>query len=174
MKIIIFGTGLYYKNRKQSLGKDVEITAFLDNDLNKTGKILDGVEIVSPLKVKTLHYDRILLMSRETNHAEMIQQLTELGVGKDDIINYAELQSLLFVNCDSEKENRTEDFEKKIQKIRTECKCGSDIFTLYDELKELIKSEKKLSQESQERLKQVCKEKLIAGMNGILLEKFWI
>ena len=45
MKVVIFGTGLYYKNRKQSLEDKVEITAFLDNDLNKTGKVLDGAEI---------------------------------------------------------------------------------------------------------------------------------
>ena len=170
MRIVIFGTGLYYKNRKQSLGENAEITAFLDNDLNRAGKILDGVEIMSPLKIKTLQYDKILLMSKESNHSEMIQQLTDLGVGKDKIINYAELKCLLFKNCNSEKENVIVNFEEK---IRTECKCGNDIFILYDELKEQIKSEKNLSQESQERLKQVCKEKLISGMNGILLENFW-
>lgn len=170
MKIVIFGTGLYYKNRKQSLEEKVEIIAFLDNDINKAGKILDGIEIMSPLKIKTLQYDKILLMSKATNHAEMIQQLTDLGVGKDEVINYAELKCLLFENCNSEKENVIVNFEEK---IRTECKCGNDIFTLYGELKELIKSEKDLSQESQERLKQVCKEKLISGMNGILLENFW-
>ena len=173
MKVVIFGTGLYYKNRKQSLEDKVEITAFLDNDLNKTGKVLDGAEIMLPLKIKTLQYDKILLMSKETNHAEMIQQLTNLGVGKDEIISYAELKSLLFEYCNSEKENVIENFEERVQKIRTECNCGNDIFTLYNEMKELIKSEKNLHQESQERLKQVCKEKLISGMNGILLEKFW-
>ncbi len=171
MKIVIFGTGFYYKNRKQSLGENVEITAFLDNDLNKAGKILDGVEIVSPLKIKTLQYDRILLMSKEINHAEMIQQLTDLGVEKDEIINYAELKCLLFENCNSE--NVIEKYEEKMQKIRIQCKNGKDIFILYDELKELINSEKNLSLEDKEKLEQTCKEKLVSGMNGIFLENFW-
>lgn len=169
MKIVIFGTGLYYKNRKQTLDGKVEIVAFLDNDIAKEGKILDGAEIMLPLKITTLQYDRVLLMSKEANHAEMTQQLLDLGVKKDKIIGYDALKCLLSAAGSVEMESAAE----RIQKISIACKSGKDIFILYDKLKELIKAEKNVSQEEQDGFKQACKEKLISGMNGIFLEHFW-
>ena len=44
VKILIFGTGKYYQNRKKSF-QDVEVIGFLDNSESKIGYKLDGKKI---------------------------------------------------------------------------------------------------------------------------------
>lgn len=41
MRILIFGTGKYFLNRKNDIYKE-QIVAFLDNDNNKQGKFFEG------------------------------------------------------------------------------------------------------------------------------------
>ena len=65
MKIVFFGAGNYYKSNKKRLSAiiGIEIVAFLDNNSSLWGKQLDGISIYSPMEVKTLEYDYIVLMS---------------------------------------------------------------------------------------------------------------
>lgn len=84
-RIVIFGTGKFYQNRKKILFENnIHVSAFLDNDTNKHGTILDGVPVYSPNKIKEICYDRILLMGLASD--EMQSQLLNLGVQPEKIL----------------------------------------------------------------------------------------
>lgn len=88
MRIIIFGTGQIYRENKERLDKEDEITAFLDNDRCKQGRLVDGIPVYAPEKIRDLSYDRIVIMS---NHAvEMRSQLLEAGCAEDALRHYHE------------------------------------------------------------------------------------
>ena len=85
MKIVVFGTGLFYDNRKQELKEicpDWEIIAFLDN--NKNIKEKDGIDVVNPEKIKEINYEQIILMSK--SYLEMKNQLLSLGIDREIIL----------------------------------------------------------------------------------------
>lgn len=86
MKLIIFGTGLFYQNRKMELPKSADILVFLDNNKEVWGKVLDGKKIVSPDSVENYEYDLILLMSKRDE--EMKQQLLALHVEEEKIVTW--------------------------------------------------------------------------------------
>lgn len=86
MRLIIFGTGLFYQNRKMELPKSADILVFLDNNKEVWGKVLDGKKIVSPDSVENYEYDLILLMSKRDG--EMKQQLLELHVEEGKIATW--------------------------------------------------------------------------------------
>jgi glycosyltransferase involved in cell wall biosynthesis len=87
-KVLIFGTGDYYKKyRKWMTG--VQIVALVDNDSKKIGTFLDGSLIVSPMKAVTMEFDKVILLSVYIQ--EMTNQLLELSVEKEKIIPYSQL-----------------------------------------------------------------------------------
>lgn len=93
MRIIIFGTGLYYRNRKHNL-KERDIIAFMDNDPAKHDSILDGCLILPVERGIQLNYDYIVLMARTDNREEMENQLLGMGVEANKIIDYDQ-----YLNC---------------------------------------------------------------------------
>ncbi|WP_313340226.1 glycosyltransferase family 4 protein [Lacrimispora sp.] len=90
-KVIVFGTGTYYEQRKKYL-ENVDIIAFLDNDINKQGNLLDGVEIISPKDLNKLSYDYIILMSMY--QYDMKKQLLNLSVLSNKILEYTQIGRL--------------------------------------------------------------------------------
>lgn len=82
-KIIVFGTGTYYEKYKKEL-QSYKILAFLDNDVKKQGKILDGINIVPVKEGICLSFDYIILLSKYED--EMKEQLKCLGVPLSKII----------------------------------------------------------------------------------------
>lgn len=88
MKVIIFGVGKYYQNRKYKLLDNVEIVAFIDNNSSLWGTIIDGVKVISPEKTKSIVYDRIILMSVKAY--EMGCQLINMGIEKEKIFSFDE------------------------------------------------------------------------------------
>lgn len=112
-RIIIFGTGKYYEQRKKYL-KDVEILAFLDNDINKQGKLLDGVEIISPEEVINYSYDYIFLMSMY--QYDMKKQLLGYNVKKIKILEYAEIGKYNLYSKESNKQYTLLINTKKVNK----------------------------------------------------------
>ena len=63
MRVLIFGTGKFYQNRKERVREvleDDEVLAFLDN--HRTG-IFEGKPVYAPKDGIRLPFDRILLMS---------------------------------------------------------------------------------------------------------------
>lgn len=80
MKIIIFGTGIFYKKRKEEIRElpNVEVVAFLDNNPNKWGENEEGIPIVLPTDIHEFEYDVVVLMSVYIR--EMKKQLLDLRV----------------------------------------------------------------------------------------------
>lgn len=84
MRILIFGTGKMYECHKHELSH-IPIVAFLDNDISKQGKLLDGVIIESPSNICQYSYDYIFILS--VHYREMREQLLREGVSGDKIID---------------------------------------------------------------------------------------
>lgn len=88
MKIVVFGTGKAYRENKDRLDSADEIIAFLDNDPEKQGTLLDDIEVYPPGKIETLDYEKIVIMSDFA--VEMQEQLLMLGCSEDSLIHYRE------------------------------------------------------------------------------------
>lgn len=84
MRVVVFGTGAYYRNRKEYF-RNVEIVAFMDNNSKIQNTILDGVPVYAPKDAVLLEYDYICIMS-DRNTASMIKQLIELNADIDKMI----------------------------------------------------------------------------------------
>lgn len=83
MKVVVFGTGEYYKNRKDRLSA-ITVTGFLDNNIMREGKEFEGRMVYSPAQIHGLEWDYILLMSKEKESMKM--QLLNYGVVERQII----------------------------------------------------------------------------------------
>lgn len=82
IKVIIFGTGEYYKRYNKWL-ELADIVALLDNDSSVQGTFIDGVKVYSPGEVSTFDYDYIYILS--LREKEMRSQLLRLGVKSEKI-----------------------------------------------------------------------------------------
>ena len=86
MRIIIFGTGAFFMNRKDAFSSD-EIVTFIDNDKDKWKKKINNIPTVSPRYINDFSYDKIIVMSRQKDI--MIKQLiNEFGVEESTILDY--------------------------------------------------------------------------------------
>ncbi len=97
MKIVVFGTGAYYGNRKEQIWKN-QVVAFLDNDERKQGTMLDGRKIYAPDFIHRLEYDYIVLMARDGYVREMKLQLKRLKIDEIKMIHFDELIELTAEN----------------------------------------------------------------------------
>lgn len=89
MKLLVFGIGNYYKNRKSILFKtfsdEDRICAFIDNRANMI-KVFEGYDVFEPCMHKELDYDYILIMSAA--YLEIASQLKRLGVKENKILHF--------------------------------------------------------------------------------------
>lgn len=88
MRIIIFGTGDYYKKYKKWFRTE-DIVALIDNDLGKQGNQIDGHCVLSPSEAVLCDYDYIIILS--VHEIVMKEQLIALGVNEKKIIGYSRL-----------------------------------------------------------------------------------
>ena len=105
MKVLIFGTGDYYRKYIKWFKKE-DVIALLDNDCRKQGSLLDGFEVLSPEAGITKKYEKIFILS--VHEKVMREQLLCLGVekhafaltGKIDagLFQYAEILDIL-IKC---------------------------------------------------------------------------
>ena len=86
MKVVIFGTGMYYRNRRAYIDNKTEIVAFIDSNINKIGRKIDGIMVYSPEKISSLEYDVVILCS--IHATAMRRQLILLGVDEAKIQNW--------------------------------------------------------------------------------------
>ena len=91
MRIVIFGVGGFYRERKYKIPAMWEIVAFLDNNPKLQGQKMDGVLILAPGNVSRLSYDKIVLMS--ASEEAMKDQLLKLGIDRKDIWYWEQLAS---------------------------------------------------------------------------------
>lgn len=89
MKVIVFGIGLYYQNRRKKFPKEVEIVAFIDNNNSFWGKAINGIKIDTPLNVMNYNFEKIVLMSKHDD--EMLEQLISLNIERKKIITWEQL-----------------------------------------------------------------------------------
>ena len=82
-KALIFGAGgfgSYYLNHQNKYN----ILAVVDNDPQKEGAYIDGVEVILPKNISKYEYEYIVIASTFTQ--EIHQQLIEMGVPEESII----------------------------------------------------------------------------------------
>lgn len=88
MKILLFGTGDYYRKYKDWIRQE-NILGLIDNDKKKSGSVIDGYPVYLPQEAVFLSYDCIVILS--VHEGAMRSQLMELGVPNDRIYVYSEL-----------------------------------------------------------------------------------
>ena len=90
MKIIVFGTGVYWNNRKKYVLDSCDIVCFLDNNPDKWNNEIDGKMIVNPQSIYQYQFDYIVIMCKDEKSVSA--QLIALGVSKDKILNWQQLR----------------------------------------------------------------------------------
>lgn len=90
INLVVFGTGKFYKNRKEKfkIMNNIQICAFLDNNEALWETSLDNIPVYSPMKLKDIQYDYIVLMS--TYATEMYEQLMQIGVNKGKVLYWGQ------------------------------------------------------------------------------------
>ena len=107
MKVVIFGTGMIYQQNRAWIPAS-DVLAFIDNDINKQGSYLNGIQITTPDNILTLPYDKIVLMSARLQ--EMKNQLLSMGIPEDSIwtwkrYKYECLRGVLKLFCYHDEQN---------------------------------------------------------------------
>jgi hypothetical protein len=82
-KILLFGCGGNAKIAIEILSKDYKIISFIDNAPHVQGGKINGINIVSPQKIKALDFDHIFITSMYV--PEITEQLLQLGVKNKQI-----------------------------------------------------------------------------------------
>ena len=87
MKIMVFGIGKFFLNRKDELYSlcDGDTITFIDNRVTKK-QIFEGRNAYNPSICTSIGFDKIVLMSK--NQDEMKEQLIFLGVEKSKIFSW--------------------------------------------------------------------------------------
>ena len=83
--MIIFGAGPTGKRLLQDYKKQFEIVAFTDNDADKWGNTLDGIEIIPPSRIPELDVAYVLLASVQGCHS-IRHQLEGMGINSERIL----------------------------------------------------------------------------------------
>ncbi len=91
MKVLLFGTGDYYRRYKKWFDRE-DVVALLDNNAAKHYSFVDGIEVISPDEGVQKEYDYIIILSFYVK--SMKQQLTDLGVADEKILHFFELYRL--------------------------------------------------------------------------------
>ena len=87
LKLLIFGVGRKYRYERERhavLFKSLNIIGYLDNNETLWGCYIDGIPVMTPDKVQSLEYDKIILMADYVKG--MREQLIALGVMTDNIL----------------------------------------------------------------------------------------
>lgn len=92
MGVLVFGTGRVY-SRIQWLLVQTDVLAFLDNDEEKQGQVIDRCAVLPPEQVRELEYEAVILCSAAID--EMRQQLLALGVLDERIVPYQMIRSFV-------------------------------------------------------------------------------
>lgn len=83
-KIIVYGTGEYYRNNKNKLPSDTQIVAYGDSNCNNatsiTGKLFNGKEILTPEEFIRAEYDYIYICTSYTAGNRIFQNLKKHNI----------------------------------------------------------------------------------------------
>lgn len=85
--VLIFGTGSTSRVVCTGLQQDVLISAFVDNDSSKWGKLYYySKKVISPYDINNYHYDYIIIASQFNE--EIYNQLLDMGIDKKKIFQF--------------------------------------------------------------------------------------
>ena len=88
LKVAVFGLGKIFSRNWQYIDKG-KVVCLVDNDKEKIGKHMDGIEVIAPERLNEFAYDVVLLMSLD--YDKMKAQLVRLGISENKIFNYIEM-----------------------------------------------------------------------------------
>lgn len=83
LQILIWGTGNYYQRYKDRF-TDHDVLALIDNAVEKQGRIIDNVLIISPMDIKKYNYDYIVVLVAQ--YKDIGMQLTDMEIAESKII----------------------------------------------------------------------------------------
>ena len=84
-KILLFGAGASAKAYISNCSEDRKIIGIIDNDINKKGKVIEGVVVFSPDEISLFDYDKSVITTQWAKEVEQ-QLLSELRIKPADII----------------------------------------------------------------------------------------
>lgn len=92
-KVAIFGAWQEGINLFFNISNQVEVVAFLDNNLNLQSKEIYGIKIIAPYDLEKIEYDEIYISSSK-RYRQMLVQLLELNVKKEKIKTVFEINKI--------------------------------------------------------------------------------
>lgn len=92
MRVIIFGTGQYWNNRKKYILEACDIVCFLDNNSDKWKQKFCGALIDSPENILHYEFDYVVIMCKKQQ--EVYHQLVDFSVPEHKIITYNEFKQI--------------------------------------------------------------------------------
>ena len=92
-KAIIFGLGNTYTTYKSYLFGNYKVIGLVDNNLAIHGRIVDGITVIPPEKIRALEYDVVILMLGMPESEKVVDQLKELSVPLESIIRSETIKS---------------------------------------------------------------------------------
>lgn len=91
-KVIIFGAGARTEGIINTIKPDISIVAIVDNDENKWGISICGVNVYAPDHISNIDYDFIFIVPY--NHYQIQRQLENAGIAKECIINSTHIEAI--------------------------------------------------------------------------------
>jgi len=149
-KLILFGASLTGAQAINMINDSIPISFICDNDKEKHGKYLFGIEIKSPEYLINENNNDIVALISSINYAEIQCQLYDLGI--TDIITHKELARTTQSNQPQASPNVVNTVGKEFYIDPADEKIKKNIATLYD----IIEDEKF----SKELLSQVIKSRM--------------
>jgi len=141
LRVLLFGTGEYY-NRYKIWFENEMIVALIDNSVDKQGKLIDSVPVVSPEQAIGLEFDAIFIMSFYV--VSMKRQLIELGVEEDKIHHFYDIHDLIYSPMLCKEVKYYGEFsgtnDKGILLINQDLTLGGPALALYHVAKVLVKN----------------------------------
>jgi len=85
LNVIVFGTGAVFQTLKNFLYATYNVVAFADNDAEKQGTLLDGIEVINPDDILSKQFDKVFVTVTGSQKV-VVKQLINEGVNSNDIV----------------------------------------------------------------------------------------
>lgn len=82
MKVLVWGTGKYYQQKKQTILANYQVLAFIDD--KREERILEGVPVITAKEIENYQFDAIVIMSSFI--LEIVAKTSKLGIAENKII----------------------------------------------------------------------------------------